>query len=203
MPQPPSQPGLEVNIPAVLAEVRAAFDRYERALTTNDVVTLNELFWRSPHTVRFGLADNLYGHDAIAAFRRARRSGDLERVLSNTVITTFGHVVATASTEFQRLDSGRRGRQMQTWVRMPDGWRIVAAHVSWYEGPGWWRAARRLYRSRDERMIGGVCGGIAEWLGWDPTIVRVLSVVVSIASAVFPGILAYLALWVIVPRAPR
>lgn len=203
MSQPPSPPGLELNIPDVLAEVRAAFDRYERALTTNDVPTLNELFWRSPHTVRFGLTENLHGHDAIAAFRRARGGGDLERVLSNTVITTFGRDVATASTEFQRLDSGRRGRQMQTWIRMPDGWRIVAAHVSWYEGAGWSRARRRLYRSRDERMIGGVCGGIAEWLGWDPTIVRVLYVVVSILSVAFPGILAYLVLWIIVPRAPR
>jgi phage shock protein PspC (stress-responsive transcriptional regulator) len=198
-----SRPALELNLPDVMTEVRSAFDRYELALTTNDVSTLNELVWKSPHTVRFGLAENLYGHDAIAAFRRTRRAGDLERVLSNTAITTFGHDVATASTEFQRLDSGRRGRQMQTWVRMPDGWRIVAAHVSWYEGASRLDASHRLYRSRDDRMIAGVCGGIAAWLGWDPTIVRVLYVVVSVASAAFPGILAYLLLWIVVPRAPR
>jgi hypothetical protein len=125
------EPGLPINLPEVVAEVRAAFDRYERALTTNDVGTLDELFWPSPHTVRYGLAENLYGHDAIAAFRRARRPADLDRVLTHTVITTFGTEVATASTEYQRVDSGRRGRQMQTWLRMPEGWRIVAAHVSW------------------------------------------------------------------------
>lgn len=197
------QPGVEVNLPDVVAEVRAAFERYERALTTNDVATLGQLFWESPHTVRYGLAENLYGYDAIAAFRRARRADDLERVLTNTVITTLGRDVATVSTEYQRMDSGRRGRQMQTWMRMPEGWRIVAAHVSWYDGPSGRAAGRRLYRSRDERMIAGVCGGLAEWLGWDPTIVRVLYVVVSVVSAAFPGILAYLLLWILVPRAPR
>jgi phage shock protein PspC (stress-responsive transcriptional regulator) len=197
------EPAVEVNLPDVVAEVRAAFERYERALTTNDVATLDALFWKSPHTVRYGLAENLYGHDAIASFRRMRRATDLDRVLTNTVITTFGRDVATASTEYQRVDSGRRGRQMQTWVRMPDGWRIVAAHVSWLERASGRAAGRRLYRSPDERMVAGVCGGLAEWLGWDPTIVRVLYVVVSIVSAAFPGILAYLLLWVLIPRAPR
>lgn len=194
---------MDVNVPEVVAEVHAAFDRYERALTTNDADTLNELFWRSPHTVRFGLAENLYGHDAIAAFRRARRPVDLQRVLGNTVITTFGRDAAMASTEFHRLGSGKRGRQMQTWVRMPEGWRIVAAHVSWYEPPAGRTLGRRLERSREDRMIAGICGGIAEWLGWDPTLVRVLYVVVSIVSAAFPGILAYLLLWIVIPRSRR
>jgi phage shock protein PspC (stress-responsive transcriptional regulator) len=196
-------PGLAVNLADVVAEVRAAFDRYERALTTNDVATLDEMFWASPHTVRYGLGENLYGHAAIAAYRRTRGPDDLERVLSNTVITTFGRDFATASTEYHRITSGRRARQMQTWVRTPEGWRIVAAHVSWYEAPAERVPRRRLYRSTDERLIGGVCGGIAEWIGWDPTVVRVIYVVVSIVSAAFPGILAYLLLWLVVPSRRR
>jgi hypothetical protein len=120
----------EVNLPEVVAEVEAAFRRYERALVGNDVAVLQELFWRSPHTVRYGIAENLLGWDAITSFRQARPAVDLDRDLSATVITTYGRDFATASTEYRRKESGRRGRQSQTWVRMPEGWRVVAAHVS-------------------------------------------------------------------------
>ena len=122
--------GPEVNLPEVVAEVEAAFRRYERALVGNDVAVLQELFWRSPHTVRYGIAENLVGWDAITSFRQARPAVDLDRDLANTVITTFGRDLATASTEYRRKESGRSGRQSQTWVRMPEGWRVVAAHVS-------------------------------------------------------------------------
>lgn len=121
---------LEINRPDVLAEVRAVFDRYEVALVTNDVDTLDELFWASPLTVRYGLGENLYGRDAIIAFRRARSPLNLARTLRNTVITTFGADFATASTEFLRPPGTAVGRQMQTWMRTATGWRVVAAHVS-------------------------------------------------------------------------
>lgn len=120
---------MEVNLPDVLAEVEAAFMRYERALTSNDVATLNELFWDSPHTIRYGLAEESYGHVAIAAVRAARDPADLARELTRVVITSFGRDFATASCEYRRTASGRRGRQMQSWARMPEGWRVVAAHV--------------------------------------------------------------------------
>ena len=120
----------EVNHPATLAEVTAAFRRYEHALVHNDVAVLDELFWNSPHTVRFGVNEHLYGYDAIAAFRAGRPSAGLMRELSRTVIATFGRDFATASTEFRREGVERMGRQTQSWVRMPDGWRVVAAHVS-------------------------------------------------------------------------
>ncbi|MGQ0651091.1 MAG: oxalurate catabolism protein HpxZ [Betaproteobacteria bacterium] len=126
---------MEINIPDVVAEVTAAFNRYEHALNENEVKTLDDSFWASPHTVRYGQAENLYGRDEILAFRKGRSSVGIKRRLLRTVITTFGHDFATASCEFQRIESGRRGRQMQTWVRMPEGWRVVAAHVSWYEPP--------------------------------------------------------------------
>lgn len=120
----------EVNRPEVLAEVRAAFARYEQALVSNDVTTLDELFWASPLTVRYGATENLYGRDAIIAFRRARSPVNLARTLQNTVITTFGDDFATACTEFLRPPGARIGRQTQTWVRTEAGWRVVAAHVS-------------------------------------------------------------------------
>lgn len=119
-----------INLPEVVAEVEAAFRRYERALVGNDVATLGELFWHSPHTIRYGAGENLHGWDAIAAFRQARPPVDLKRDLIGTVITTFGRDFATANTEYRRTGSGRRGRQSQTWVRMAEGWRVVAAHVS-------------------------------------------------------------------------
>lgn len=121
---------LPINRPDVLAEVTAAFARYEAALVSNDVAVLDELFWSSPHTLRFGATENLYGYEAIRAFRAARPSVGLARTLSNTVITTYGQDFATANTEFLRTGSERTGRQSQTWLRTPEGWRVVSAHVS-------------------------------------------------------------------------
>jgi hypothetical protein len=121
---------MEVNLPEVLAELTAVFARYEDALVNNRVEVLDELFWHSPHTVRYGAAENLIGIDAIRAFRIARPATGLARRLSNTVITTYGRDFATAMTEFHRDGSARIGRQSQTWVRLADGWRVVAAHVS-------------------------------------------------------------------------
>lgn len=119
---------MQINLPEVVAEVQAAFEQYETALVTNDVATLDRLFWNSPHTIRYGATENLYGYEAIAAFRSARSAIGLERTLRNTVITTYGQDFATANTEFVR--SGKQGRQSQTWMRTPEGWRVVAAHVS-------------------------------------------------------------------------
>ena len=121
---------IEVNIPDVLAEVTAAFERYEVALVNNDVAVLDELFWNSPHTLRYGATENLYGFDEIRAFRAARPSAGLARTLGRTVITTYGRAFATANTEFHRAGSDRTGRQSQTWMRTPEGWRVVSAHVS-------------------------------------------------------------------------
>ena len=121
---------MTVNLPEVVAEVTAAFERYEVALVTNDVAVLDELFWNSPHTLRYGATENLYGFDAIREFRASRPSTGLARTLGRTVITTFGTDFATASTEFFRAGSDRVGRQSQTWVRTPEGWKVVAAHVS-------------------------------------------------------------------------
>ncbi len=121
---------MTINEPDVLAEVTAAFARYEQALVTNDVAVLDELFWNSPHTLRYGATENLYGYDAIQAFRAGRPSAGLARTLGRTVITTYGRDFATANTEFHRTGSDRTGRQSQTWLRTPEGWRVVAAHVS-------------------------------------------------------------------------
>lgn len=121
-----------INHPATLAEVCTVFARYEAALTGNDLDTLDELFWDSAFTLRYGTGENLYGIAAIRAFRQARNPAGLARSLQHTVIMTFGDHIATANTEFQREGQppGTTGRQSQTWVRMPEGWRIVAAHVS-------------------------------------------------------------------------
>ena len=120
-----------IDDPAVKAEVEAAFRAYEVALTTNDVPTLEALFRDDPRTIRYGIGENLYGMDAIRAFRRARSPVGLERVLAQTVITTYGRDFATAMTLFTRDNApGKTGRQSQTWVRLPEGWRVVAAHVS-------------------------------------------------------------------------
>ena len=121
---------LEINLPEVVAEVSAAFARYERALVGNDVAVLDELFWRSPHTLRYGATENLYGFDAIAAFRAARPSIGLARSVLRTAITTFGYDSAVTHIEFRRDGDTRTGRQSQTWIRFEEGWRIVAAHVS-------------------------------------------------------------------------
>ncbi len=121
---------MEIDLPEVLAEVTAQFARYEQALTSNDIAVLDELFWNSPHTLRYGATENLYGYDAIAGFRASRPAQGLEREVLKTVITTYGRDFATANIEFRRAGSTRSGRQSQTWVRLPEGWRVVAAHVS-------------------------------------------------------------------------
>ncbi len=130
MSQSISDSALDINLPDVMAEVTAAFQRYESALINNDVAVLDELFWNSPHTVRYGATENLYGYEAIAAFRKGRSPVNLARQLSHTVITTYGRDLATANTEFQRQGSTHSGRQSQTWMRTPAGWRVVSAHVS-------------------------------------------------------------------------
>jgi hypothetical protein len=119
-----------VNSPDVLREVRAQFDRYERAFMTHDVAALNAYFWNDHAVTRYGIADKQLGHEAIAAFRAASAAPDFTRALLETRITTFGLDFAVAQTEFVRSDTRKRGFQTQTWVRMPDGWKIVAAHVS-------------------------------------------------------------------------
>ena len=121
---------MEINLPEVVAEVKQAFDRYEQALVNNDIAVLDRLFWQSPHTIRYGVTENLYGYDAIAQFRSSRPVVDLKRDLLNTVITTYGRDFATANTEFRRQNSGKTGRQSQTWLRTEAGWRVVSAHVS-------------------------------------------------------------------------
>jgi hypothetical protein len=120
----------EINLPEVVAEVTAAFNRYETALVSNDVLTLDSLFWNSPHTVRLGATENLYGYEAIARFRAGRSPLNLARTLMNTRITAFGHDLAVANTEFRRTSSGATGRQSQTWMRTESGWKVVSAHVS-------------------------------------------------------------------------
>lgn len=121
---------MEVNDPAVLAEVNESFAAYERALVGNDIETLNALFWESPLTLRYGVSELLYSHAEIAAFRRRRGAIDQRRTLRNTRIKTFGRDFATADTEFVPEGSDRIGRQSQTWVRTEQGWKIVSAHVS-------------------------------------------------------------------------
>lgn len=119
-----------INQPTTVADVTAAFSRYEQALVSNDIVVLDELFWHDERTVRLGAGENLYGIEAIRAFRAARPSAGLQRRLQNTTITTFGDDFAVCSTEFTRTGSEKIGRQQQTWVKLPVGWRIVAAQVS-------------------------------------------------------------------------
>ena len=127
---------MDIDLPDVVAEVRAAFDAYERALVSNDVEALDAMFKDDPRTIRFGGGENLFGYAQIKAFRAARSPVGLGRSISNTVITAYGRDVAIASTLFRR-DSmqGKVGRQMQTWVRFPEGWRVVAAHVSVIDEP--------------------------------------------------------------------
>jgi Protein of unknown function (DUF3225) len=127
---------MEIDLPDVLAEVTTQFARYEAALVSNDVAVLDELFRKDSRTLRYGIGENLYGYDAIKAFRAARSPVGLMRKTDKTVITTYGRDAAVASTLFRRDGtSGRVGRQMQTWVRFPEGWRIVAAHVSIIDEP--------------------------------------------------------------------
>jgi 1-carboxybiuret hydrolase subunit AtzH-like protein len=122
---------MEIDLPDVVAEVTAAFERYEQALVSNDVAVLDSIFRDDPRVIRYGGGENLYGYQEIAAFRAARSPAGLARMLSKTVITAYGRDVAVASTLFHRASmAGKVGRQMQTWVRFPEGWRVVAAHVS-------------------------------------------------------------------------
>jgi hypothetical protein len=122
---------MELDLPDVLAEVTEQFARYEKALVSNDVTVLGELFRADARTLRYGIGENLYGYDAIKAFRAARSPVGLMRTTAETVITTYGRDAAVASTLFYRDSApGKVGRQMQTWVRFADGWKIVAAHVS-------------------------------------------------------------------------
>ena len=122
---------MEINNPEVLAEVTASFKRYQDAIISNEIAVLNELFWDDALTIRYGTAENLYGHDEIAGYRSARNPAGLARVVGKTVVTTYGADYATTNIEFTR--SARKGRQSQAWVRMPEGWRIVAAHVSYMD----------------------------------------------------------------------
>lgn len=121
---------MNINLPGVVAEVAVALARYESALVGNDVAVLDELFWKSPHTLRYGATENLYGYDAIQAFRAGRPAGGMDRTVLKTVITTYGHDFATANIEVQRVGGTKTGRQSQTWLRTTDGWRVVSAHVS-------------------------------------------------------------------------
>ena len=122
---------MDIDLPDVVAEVRRAFEAYERALVANDVAALDAMFRDDPRTIRFGSTENLFGYDEIKAFRAARSPVGLARTLSHTVITAYGRDIAVASTLFHRTTMpGKIGRQMQTWVRFAEGWRVVAAHVS-------------------------------------------------------------------------
>ena len=122
---------MEIDLPEVVAEVREAFDIYEKALVANDVAALNAMFRDDARTIRYGGTENLYGYAEIKAFRAAHSPVALGRTLSRTVITTFGREFAVASTLYERPSApGKIGRQMQAWVKFPEGWRVVAAHVS-------------------------------------------------------------------------
>lgn len=119
-----------VNLPHIVAELDEAFEAYERALVRHDVATLDRFFWFDPQTVRFGVAENLYGGDEIRAYRMQCAPVHPGRTITRKVVTSFGIGFGTVSVEFSAPDSDKLGRQMQTWVRFPQGWRIVAAHVS-------------------------------------------------------------------------
>ena len=127
---------MQIDLPDVLAEVTAAFQRYEAALVSNDIAVLDELFRDDNKTLRYGIGENLYGYMEIKAFRSGRSPLNLTRDLAKTLITTYGRDAAVASTLFRRAAApGKVGRQMQTWIRFPEGWRIVAAHVSMIDLP--------------------------------------------------------------------
>jgi hypothetical protein len=128
--------GMEIDLPEVVAEVKVAYDRYNDAINSGTIAVLNNTFWNDPRTIRYGQAENLYGYKEIEGFRANARPLDPPRTLSRTVITTYGHDFAVASTLTYRANlSGKVGRQMQTWVRFPDGWHIVAAEVSTIDEP--------------------------------------------------------------------
>ena len=125
---------MEINLPEVLHEVHSMSERYETALVNNDVAVLDALFMDSPHTLRYGVGENLYGYAAIRAFRAARPAIGLERTILRTCITTYGRDFATVNLEFQRVGTSHPGRQSQTWLRTADGWKVVSAHVSLLAG---------------------------------------------------------------------
>jgi hypothetical protein len=134
-PTPSTSANLQIDLPEVVAEVKAAHERYERALVSNDDAVLGATFRNDPRTVRYGNAENLYGYAEIEAYR-ARSTGPGPRRLAKTVITTYGRDFAVASTlSYRSAAPGKVGRQMQTWVRFPEGWRVVAAHVSTIDEP--------------------------------------------------------------------
>jgi hypothetical protein len=127
---------VEINLPDVVNEVIEVFEKYEKALVTNDVSTLDELFWNDPRTIRYGGGENLYGYSEIAAFRAGRSPAGLARKLERTQITTYGRDFATANTLFMRdSNPGKIGRQSQTWARTGQGWKVVSAHVSVIDAP--------------------------------------------------------------------
>ncbi|MBL0965690.1 MAG: oxalurate catabolism protein HpxZ [Blastomonas sp.] len=120
---------MELDDPGVLAEVRAVFDRYEAALMANDTTTLDAIFWADPRTVRFGIAEILYGHDAIRAFR-GRVKAYAQRVQRKVHLVAFGRDFAATHLEYERVGTGLIGRETKIMARLPDGWRVVSAHVS-------------------------------------------------------------------------
>jgi hypothetical protein len=125
-------PAGDINLPDVVAELRELYPRYEQALVSNDINTLVTMFWASPHVMRFGVTENLYGHEELEYFRKTRPGANLERTVKRIEIVTFGRDFGSVTLEFERNTSEviTRGRQSQTWVRLPEGWRIVSAHVS-------------------------------------------------------------------------
>lgn len=128
--RPDLPPRLALDLPEVVAEVRAVVARYEAALLANDIPVLDALFWDAPEAVRYGVGENLYGHTAIAAFRRARRTGPFRREVLRHAVTTWGRDFAVSNLEYRREGHDRPGRESKTLVRTADGWRIVSAHVS-------------------------------------------------------------------------
>jgi len=122
----------EINLPGVVAELQELYPRYERALISNDVETLVEMFWAAPEVMRFGVTENLYGHKELEAFRKSRPAANLARTTTRLDVVSFGHDFASITLEFKRNTAKGivRGRQSQVWVRLPQGWRIISAHVS-------------------------------------------------------------------------
>jgi hypothetical protein len=121
-----------INDPETMAELQTLYPKYEKALVTNDVDTLTQMFWSSPRAMRFGVGENLYGIEEIESFRKGRSPANLARTIRRLDIVAFGKDCGSITLEFERTVDGKTtlGRQSQVWVRMPEGWRIVAAHVS-------------------------------------------------------------------------
>jgi hypothetical protein len=123
---------MTINDPVTVAELQALYPEYEQALVTNDVEKLVEMFWAGSEVMRFGVTENLYGPEELAAFRQGRPSANLARTVKRLDIVTFGRDFGSITLEFERATGQGtvRGRQSQVWVRFPEGWRIVQAHVS-------------------------------------------------------------------------